>query len=141
MPFPDLARLRIRRPAADLKGWQEQTVDLRPLLESGDCSKDVPLEWGNVVDIPEADHMLNAAWPGFSKTQLANLKKCLTRQVEIVINGQATKITLAPQIVNVTEGERPANLLIVGGSPIDNISSSAFNTRQPYIHAHMPFWL
>ena len=141
LPFPDLARLRIRRPAADLKGWQEQTVDLRPLLESGDCSKDVPLEWGNVVDIPEADHMLNAAWPGFSKTQLANLKKCLTRQVEIVINGQATKITLAPQIFNVTEGERPANLLIVGGSPIDNISSSAFNGRQPYIHAHMPFWL
>ncbi|MCX6927201.1 MAG: ankyrin repeat domain-containing protein, partial [Verrucomicrobia bacterium] len=36
LPFPDLARLRIRRPAADLKGWQEQTVDLRPVIESGD---------------------------------------------------------------------------------------------------------
>ena len=58
-PFPDLAHLRIRRPAPDLKSWPEQVVDLRPVLESGDCSKDVRLEWGDVVEIPEADHPLN----------------------------------------------------------------------------------
>ena len=98
LPFPDLAHVRIRRPAPDQKSWLDRTVDLRPVLESGDCSKDVPLEWGDMVEIPEADHPLNEQWPGFSRTELTNLLKCLTRQVEIVINGQATNITLAPQI-------------------------------------------
>jgi hypothetical protein len=123
LPFPDLARLRIRRPAPNLKSWLDQTVDLRPVLESGDCSKDVRLEWGEVVEIPEADHPLNEKWPGFSRTELANLKKCLTRQVEIIINGQATNITLAPGI-----SDREA--AIPGGFP-----------PEPIIAAHTPFWL
>jgi ankyrin repeat protein len=98
LPFPDLAHLHIRRPAADLKSWKEQVLDLRPVLEAGDCSKDVRLEWGDVVEIPEADHPLNEKWPGFSRTELANLQKCLTRQVQIVISGQVTNITVAPKI-------------------------------------------
>ena len=106
--FPDLAHLRIRRPAPELKSWKEQVVDLRPVFESGDCSKDVRLEWGDVVDIPETDHSLNEKWDGFSTTELANLRKCLTRKVEIVINGQATNISLAPQISNVGEGKEAA---------------------------------
>lgn len=73
------------------------------MLESGDCAKDVRLNWGDVVEIPEADHPLNASWPGFSREEMANLKKCLTRQVEIVVKGKATKITLAPQISNLGE--------------------------------------
>jgi ankyrin repeat protein/N-acetylneuraminic acid mutarotase len=123
LPFPDLAHLRIRRPGPDLKTWKEQVVDLRPVLESGDCSKDVRLEWGDVVEIPEADHPLNERWPGFSRTELANLKKCLTRQVEIVINGQATNIALAPPISILVSG--------VPGNP----------PREPSIVAHTPFWL
>ena len=75
------------------------------MLESGDCAKDVRLSWGDVVEIPEADHPLNASWPGFSREEMANLKKCLTRQVEIVVKGKATKITLAPQISNLGEEE------------------------------------
>jgi hypothetical protein len=130
--FPDLARLRIRRPGPDRKTWQELTVNLSPGVEAGDCSKDVRLEWGDVVDIPEADHPLNEKWPGFSSNELANLKKCLTRKVEIVINGQATSITLAPQILD------------AGTAPIPVESSERFRAQQhgePYIVAHTPFWL
>jgi hypothetical protein len=109
----------LRRPAADLKSWKEQVVDLRPVLEAGDCSKDVRLEWGDVVEIPEADHPLNEKWPGFSRTELANLKKCLTRQVQIVISGQATNITVAPGISNL----------------------DATPPMEPIIDARTPFWL
>jgi ankyrin repeat protein len=118
-PFPDLAHLHIRRPAADLKSWKEQVLDLRPVLEAGDCSKDVRLEWGDVVEIPEADHPLHEKWPGFSRIELANLKKCLTRQVEIVVNGQATNITVAPKISDL----------------------EATPPMEPIIDAHTPFWL
>ena len=139
MPFPDLAHLRIRRPAADLKSWQEQTVDLRPVLESGDCSKDVRLEWGDVVEIPEADHPLNESWPGFSMTELANLKKCLTRQVEIVINGQATNIMLAPQISNVG-AEKEAAIAAAAANPA-SLRATMRAQLGPLITAHTPFWL
>jgi ankyrin repeat protein/N-acetylneuraminic acid mutarotase len=122
-PFPDLAHLRIRRPTPDLKGWQEKAVDLSQMLASGDCAKDVPLNWGDMVEIPEADHPLNESWPGFSRQELANLKKCLTRQVEIVIKGQATTITLAPKISNLDEP--------LSGRP----------RYEPSITASTPFWL
>jgi ankyrin repeat protein/LysM repeat protein len=95
-PFPDMAHLHIRRPAPDMKTWQEQVVDFTPLLLSGDCAKDLHLEWGDVVEIPETDHPLNGRWDFFSKEQMANLQRCLTRQVEILINGQGKKLTLAP---------------------------------------------
>jgi ankyrin repeat protein len=98
LPFPDLAHLRLRQPASDLKSWKEQMVDLSPILNSGECSKDVPLEGGDVVEIPEADHPLDEQWNGFPTAELANLKKCLTRHVEIIVKGQATTITLAPEI-------------------------------------------
>jgi ankyrin repeat protein len=134
-PFPDLAHLRIRRPASDLKSWQEQVVDLRPVLESGDCSKDVRLEWGDVVEIPEVDHPLSEQWPGFSKTELTNLKKCLTRQVEIVINGQATNITRAPRISYLVQETQEVGL--PGGQP----RSMLLPVREPEIVADTPFWL
>lgn len=106
LAFPDFSRIRLRRPAADSPGWREQTVDLRPMIEEGDCSKDVPLQWGDVVDIPEADHLLNIEWPGFSPVQVTNLIKCLSRQVEVTVatpgktgpGTKATRLTLAPRI-------------------------------------------
>jgi hypothetical protein len=135
-PFPDLARVRIRRPAPDLKSWKDQMVDLRPIFESGDCSKDARLEWGDAVDIPEADHPLNEKWPGFSRTELANLKKCLTRQVEIVINGQTTNITIAPRILHLVQETQQ-----VGYPGGDQSHSILFPLREPEIVSHTPFWL
>jgi ankyrin repeat protein len=135
LPFPALAHLRIRRPAADRKGWEEQVVDLSLVLGSGDCSKDVRLGWGDVVEVPETDHPLNEKWPGFSRTELMNLKKCLTRQVEIVVKGQATNITLAPQISNLEEETQPAP---TPGAPPP---LGRRGTREPLIGENTPFWL
>ncbi len=138
LPFPDLAQLHISRPAADLKGWQDQVVDLRPVLESGDCARDVRLTWGDVVEVPEADHPLNEGWTGFSNTALGNFKKCLTRQVEIVVKGQSTKLTLAPRITGLgedNEGKTQAltTVPLTGGVPRFEY--------QPTIYSSTPFWL
>jgi ankyrin repeat protein len=111
LQFPDVAHIKVRRPGADLKHWQDKTVDFNSVLESGDCSTDVPLDWGDVVEIPEADHPLDERWKGFSDTELENLKKCLTRQVEIVIKNKTTTITLAPGIVT-NQGRGPTTVSI-----------------------------
>jgi ankyrin repeat protein len=95
LPFSDLAQIRIRRPEPGLTNIIEQTVDLAASLSSGDCSNDVFLKWGDVVEIPETDHLINQVWQGFSLTALTNLDKCLTRHVEIIVKGQTNVITLA----------------------------------------------
>jgi N-acetylneuraminic acid mutarotase len=140
LPFPDLAHLHISRPARDLKSWRDQVVDLTPVLESGDCAKDVRLEWGDVVEIPEADHPLYEKWSGFSNAEMANLKKCLTRKVELVIKDQVTQVPLAPKIFGLEEAPG-----YPGWPPSVTMDTNVLGlgkvTVEPAITARIPFWL
>jgi len=98
LAYPDFANIRIRKPAADLKTWEEKPVDINALFESGDCSVDVPVTWGEVIQLPELDHSLYESWGGFSRKQLENLKKCLSRSVRISVKGETKSLELAPDI-------------------------------------------
>src|SRR5262249_36607287 len=60
--FPDFKHVVIHRPAGS--GWKEVSADVAAILNSGDCSRDVWLEWGDVVEIPETDHPINESWLG-----------------------------------------------------------------------------
>jgi ankyrin repeat protein len=121
LAFPNLEKVRIRRPAADLKSWQDKIIDNSPTLASGDCSKDFRLEWGDVVEVVEADHPLNETWPGFSATEWTNLIKCLSRDVEIIVKGKSTKVTLQ---VGLTFGRTPEGL--PGGPPLQITTMTPF---------------
>src|SRR5262249_35742762 len=128
LAFPDFSRVQIRRPAADLKSWQERTIDFTPVIESGNCSSDLPLEWGEVVQIGEADHSLNAQWQGFSTNELANLRKGLSRQVTLIVKGESKQITLAPDITLPGDPQYPGvNVNFVPGRPV--------------IKTATPFWI
>ncbi len=94
--FPDFTRVHVRHPKSDFKGWDERTVDISVALSSGNCSADVSVDLGDQVEIPETDHVLNAPWEGLSMSTLATLKKCLTRQVTVVVKGQTNSVTVAP---------------------------------------------
>jgi ankyrin repeat protein len=123
LPFPNLADLRLRHPDADLKTWRERKVDLTPVIESGDCSKDMALAWGEVVQIPEADHPLNEQWQGFTDSELTNLVKCLSRQVTVVVKGKPANLVLGPNV----EFYAPAPLGLPG--------------RPLNIHTEAPLWI
>jgi ankyrin repeat protein len=134
LPFPDLAHLHISRPTADLKSWQDQVIDLSAVMGSGDCSKNMRLRWGDVVEVPEADHPLNEKWTGFTREELANLKKCLTRKVEIVVKGQATTVTLSAKIAGL---EGPD-----GTTPVPSPGGGLGGVHwEPTIYSLTPFWL
>jgi hypothetical protein len=110
LPFPDFTRLRLRRPgSAPPNVWQEATINLGNILQTTNCAADQRLEWGDVVEIPEADHPLDKQWAGFPKADFRALVKCLSRQVQLVIKGQTTNMTLAPSdaIVNVSVSTTP----------------------------------
>jgi len=94
--FPDFSRLAIRHPTDDLKAWKAREVNLEPAVESGNCSEDVALAWGDAVDIPESDHPLDQPWLGLSQKEYSNIATCLKRSIEIITKGKSTKVTLAP---------------------------------------------
>jgi len=98
LAFPNLEQIRVRRPGTDLKSWEVKVIDVSPILVWGDCSKDFSLEWGDVLEISEVDHPLNQKWQGFSIAEWTELKKCLSRKIEVIVKGKSTKVTLAPEI-------------------------------------------
>jgi hypothetical protein len=97
LPFPDFEHLLIQRPAANGKSWAAIPVKLQDLLDSGDCSRDQQLQWGDVLEVPEADHPVANPWQGLSDPAAQNLIKCLSRNVTVVIKGVKTDIKLAPR--------------------------------------------
>jgi ankyrin repeat protein len=98
--FPDFTRVTISRLGSAGGKSTEIAVDVEALITSNDCSKDVPLEWGDVVEIPERDRKLNEAWDGLSFPVIVGLKKCLDRKVEIVVKGEPTRLTLEQRFIH-----------------------------------------
>lgn len=98
LPFPDLAHVHIRRPDSGGKKWTEQTIDVKQLLESVNCSNDVSLHWGDRVEIPESDHPLNEQWRGFGVNALNTFQTCLSRQVQVAVKGENHDLKLQPDI-------------------------------------------
>ena len=94
IPFPDLQRLVIHHYSGGASNLA--VVDFDLILKSGDCSKDTPLQWGDVVEIAEADHSLGLQWSGLSDASILAMEKCFRRDAAIVVKGQTNHVTLTP---------------------------------------------
>lgn len=92
LQFPDFSGVVIRRLAQD--GETPLRIDVEAAFQLGDCSKNMWLEWGDIVEIPQADHRLNTGWTRFPDRAIDTLKKCLARNVQIVVKGQTNAATL-----------------------------------------------
>src|SRR5262249_36486788 len=76
--FPDLQHVRLtRRDPADGK-LRETNIDLAAILEAKERARDLPVEWGDVIEIPELDHREAENWGGFSGADIANVESILT---------------------------------------------------------------
>ena len=64
LPFPDFGRIIVRRPSQTI-GDKEQEIKVSLLNSSNvvDCAHDVPVEFGDVIEVPESVHALNAETP------------------------------------------------------------------------------
>ncbi len=64
LPFPDFGQLVIHRPSREAGGKeQEIKVSLLNSADVVDCVKDVPLEFGDVVEVAERNHLLGEGPP------------------------------------------------------------------------------
>ena len=95
--FPDLGHVIIHRPQPDGKTFKTIRVDVAAMLAAGDCSKDVVLQWGDRVEVPETDHPVNAKWSGPEAAEIQSLIKCISRRVALSIKGAPTTLQLAPE--------------------------------------------
>jgi len=93
LAFPDLANVTILRVGPDGRSRAAKNANLISRLNGKPC-QDVPLEWGDVIEIPELDHPLYVAWTGFSAEQLAVLTDCEKRSIQITVKGQTKIIVL-----------------------------------------------
>src|SRR5204863_6713347 len=98
LSFPDFTRVRVNRIEAKENKTKDINVDVDTILRSGECSHDVWLEWGDVVDIPEQDHLNTEAWRGLPAEISEALRKCLERKSTIVAKGDSTAIRLVPHV-------------------------------------------
>ena len=94
--FPEFRKVTIQRVMTG--GPQRKTieVDLESLLASGDCNRDVVLQWGDRVEIPEADHPVDQHWAGLNTNQIITLAKCVSRNVTLIIKGVTNTVAVGP---------------------------------------------
>ncbi|MEO6183037.1 MAG: ankyrin repeat domain-containing protein, partial [Verrucomicrobiota bacterium] len=104
LPFPDLANVKIERLEDGGKKSQMIPVNVEDILKSGDCSKNLWLEWGDIIEVPELDHNVNEQWVGYSKQHAEAVQKCLEKNVSITIKGETTNSILRAHI-NLNSGQ------------------------------------
>ena len=136
--FPDFGKLVIYRPAADGRSWTTIPVNIADILSSGDCSRDVILHWGDVVEIPEADHPVAENWPGLADQDAAALIKCVSRTVTVAINRTNAVLKLSPAFLR-TEPNAP--LFLEDGTILGpghaKLSTVSFRLRSVLDHSKL----
>jgi len=96
LAFPDLRSITVHHPTEDGLNSTVIHFDLWDALQRSD--PDVGrLAWGDVVEIPEGDHPINAVWQGLPEVMLARLKQRVERQVQLTVKGQTTNLLLSLQ--------------------------------------------
>jgi ankyrin repeat protein len=100
MPFPDLTRVAVVRPnhgpANEPSGQTRTTVNLLDSTNAIDCSKDVPLEFGDMVEIPQREHSLGDQPVKLTSAQFDSIINCLKGTVQLVVHDQKTELLLEP---------------------------------------------
>ncbi len=93
LPFPDLTHIAIVRP---IHGSTNETCIVVNLLNETndiDCAKDVPLEFGDVVEVPERNHSLGENAVGLTENQRATLENYVKGKVQLTAHGQQVELS------------------------------------------------
>ena len=132
VPLPDLSKIAIHRLKGDVAEEETVTVDLAKAISEVRSStlpasaraSDVPLQWGDVVELrPAAGDATN--WTGFSTEEVLFLTKALTRTASMAVHGASaqsiSEVMHAPEFARFSRAgtvrENP-----LGPAPFDLVS-------------------
>jgi ankyrin repeat protein len=98
--FPDLAHITIVRPSTNAAVSRRIAVDLLDATNQLDCSRDVPLEFGDVVEVPEREHSLaEGTWylTGDQDSAIVNHFRSRAGEAKLIVaGGQTVQLPLQP---------------------------------------------
>jgi len=94
--FPNLAQVVIVRHHSGTTNETRIKMNLLDSTNGIDCAKDVPLEFGDVVEIPERDHALGDMAVGLTPTQIESISDYLKGNVHLVAHGQNIELPIYP---------------------------------------------
>ena len=115
MPFPDLSQVLIVRPIRGTTNVARIKINLLNATNGIDCSKDMALEFGDTVEIPERDHALGEDNVGLTSEQARELRKYFNIKVQLKVRNKS--VDLHPSIYNsriglALESQDARNLLL-----------------------------
>ena len=94
--FPDFSRLAIHRLGG--KRPEVLRINVADILATGDGSKDIALQAGDLIEIPNQEHKVADRWWGLSLADVTALNKCLLRGVQVISQGHTNDIVLLPSL-------------------------------------------
>jgi hypothetical protein len=124
LPFPDLNHIVIMRPSHDSTNQTKLMVNLLNGTNGIDVSKDVPLEFGDVVEISELDHALGARPVGLTDGQSEALFSLLKGNVRLTVHGQTVEIPIYHCFdsgVHAVLGQSEARNLLLASSDLSRV--------------------
>ena len=99
--FPDLKHIVVVRPSTNGAAANRFPVDLLNATNVVDCARDLPLEFGDVIEIPEREHNLAEGATYLNSLQFGEIYRYLQRQAgeaKLVVSGSKTvSLPLQPQ--------------------------------------------
>lgn len=96
LPLPDLKHLTIIRYKQNTTNETRIQVDLLNSTNGIDCSRDVPLEFGDVVEVPEREHTLGDKPIGLTDSQRDSIIHYLEGNVRLVVQGGKIELPVNP---------------------------------------------
>ncbi|MEI8288135.1 MAG: ankyrin repeat domain-containing protein [Verrucomicrobiota bacterium] len=128
--FPDLKNIVIVRPSGNGAESKRIPVNLLEATNGVDCSRDLPLEFGDVVEIPEREHTLAEGPAYLTDAQFVAFVDCLRSragEVKLVVAGSQT-VSLLPYPMHSEIGEvliyKEARAVLTSKSDLSRIQVS-----------------
>ena len=94
---PDLASITVIRRNGDATKEDRQVINFYNGPNRIDCSRDLPLQFGDVVEVPERVHSIGSS-VGLTAEEFGALEDCLKGDVILIAGGQTTQLTLSPAV-------------------------------------------
>jgi hypothetical protein len=93
LSFPDWEKVRLFRRDAEGK-TREIFVNMAEILNGH--AKDLPLEWGDAVDIPEREHPVNENWEGLSQYEKERFNALLKCHITVEAGDKTNQVIWLP---------------------------------------------
>ncbi len=132
--WPDLGAIRIHR-------WDPQTQSESVVAvstnwtQSADCSWNLPLVWGDIVELPASDRLLSSQWTGLGSEVAGRLQECTARRVSLVVKNEAFSLDLFPARIADRNPNGGASISAVGVVGVSPDGSPVVQPPEPVINS------